>query len=901
MPILLTEQGCASSVAVRTSLNHDLELNFPQAHSLSLSDHILLHHDEHMEFLSRWLGASYAPKKPAPKVNDAQSRLLRFNRILSSIGQLCNQKRNLARETTTLNELQDLFNRLTQVIRDESRAPQPHACVQLAASQQVYALVNRAASISYHQGCIHSAVALMSALVDSEEESFLKSRGFAKSLTRLVTKVIDNEEIELQPDTESLILELLFTIAAKIRLQPDILPSWFTLSRRAELDLGDEKTRASFGFTRAQDFPLCYILVDRIYKEGRTGDFARTALLYLFEATSKSSDLAVYMVESSICTLMGSGLGALYSQLSRELSIIHPDALLPPVLAMSDYDTRQTKATVESAFNDAHIAHISTFVSYIFFWTDILDHVKRSDVKQALLDNFEILFIQQLLYPSILQSSDVDAGSATAILTYIEAIVSAIEHPALIDTILSYILAIDNKSSATRLPEARGIDTDEDIPTLQRRESLLAMTQSGNLEDIVEPTLFTLVDLILNNLSSANAQAVFAALRLSATILRRQSSYAIGTLLKVTPPVINLPKRRVGIVAIELDHYMQLASRVSNRGLEIALGALVDDTRLQMEGSKTVAVVTPTEHLMLSLADGTFLPQLMSMLSGWFTNGVEVNLALSQTLVAIARLPQIRLESWISLPASLPAAEGSVRSRPWQQYLDSDEMAAFVAIKRGYARPSWPVEGVPTLYDALDSLVTQFEAVRSTVANMDSLMRSRKLMLASGTSEGPDMAPSLPPTPLASRHPSFSIKEAQTLQSPSKSVSLASGGGEAHKQGQGDGQSSSSLGPSADDSSDQPRTVNTPSMQARSELSQPRLRAHQIFRPPPAETPSTTDVLMSQIPFSSPGQGGNLVTRSASLNHVLTNSVILQEFILEVVAVLHVRASLFADIELDTS
>ncbi len=61
-----------------------------------------------------------------------------------------------------------------------------------------------------------------------------------------------------------------------------------------------------------------------MHHEGRVGDFARTGLLYIIEAASSSIDLEQWIVESDLATLMASGLGALYSQLSRyELPMIY--------------------------------------------------------------------------------------------------------------------------------------------------------------------------------------------------------------------------------------------------------------------------------------------------------------------------------------------------------------------------------------------------------------------------------------------------------------------------------------------------------------------------------------------------------------------------------------------------
>ena len=71
------------------------------------------------------------------------------------------------------------------------------------------------------------------------------------------------------------------------------------------------------GVTQKEDFPLCYQLIDHVHHEGRIGDFARTGLLYIFESASKAMNLEQWIVNSDLPTLMATGLGALYSQLSR--------------------------------------------------------------------------------------------------------------------------------------------------------------------------------------------------------------------------------------------------------------------------------------------------------------------------------------------------------------------------------------------------------------------------------------------------------------------------------------------------------------------------------------------------------------------------------------------------------
>jgi hypothetical protein len=167
---------------------------------------------------------------------------------------------------------------------------------------------------------IREAVAVFGALIDSEEEEFLVNERFAHALMIFVDRTSGSGNLFVGEDTEGEIVELLFGIAAKIRLQPEILPVWFRKreeSRQRRSSDRSSKADDFVGVTSKEDFPLCYQLIDHVHHEGRIGDFARTGLLYIFESASKSPELEQWIVESDLPTLMASGLGALYSQLSR--------------------------------------------------------------------------------------------------------------------------------------------------------------------------------------------------------------------------------------------------------------------------------------------------------------------------------------------------------------------------------------------------------------------------------------------------------------------------------------------------------------------------------------------------------------------------------------------------------
>ena len=240
-------------------------------------------------------------------------------------------------------------------------------------------------------------------LIESEEEAFVENPTFSTSLTNLLVKITGVNGTRLGLDTESKVAELAFNITTKMRLNPEILPAWFSTTpgsaqqQRAERG-GTGEAREKFeGRTQRADFPLFYILIDYIHHEAKVGDFARTGLLYIIEAAASSTALEQWIVESDLATLMATGLGALYSQLSRKLVIDHLPHDLPPILALSDYEHPASSYEITSSCSPDFQSHLETFLSHLLFWQDVLNHCKSPEVKSTLLEHFQVIFLQQLL------------------------------------------------------------------------------------------------------------------------------------------------------------------------------------------------------------------------------------------------------------------------------------------------------------------------------------------------------------------------------------------------------------------------------------------------------------------------------------------------------------------------
>jgi len=226
----------------------------------------------------------------------------------------------------------------------------------------------------------------------------VQNDNYSKSLMNLLVRITGANSIRLGSDTELEVIELSFNITTKIRLEPEVLPAWFTARQHDDsTDDGQDEHEKFTGKTHKEDFPLFYLLIDYIHHEGRIGDFARMGLLYIIEAAAHSVPLEQWIVESDLATLMATGLGALYSQLSRKLVIDFPFGELPPILALSDYEHPITTMEIVSSASSDFQGHMATFLSHLSFWQDVLEHCVSVEIKQTLLEHFQVIFLQQLL------------------------------------------------------------------------------------------------------------------------------------------------------------------------------------------------------------------------------------------------------------------------------------------------------------------------------------------------------------------------------------------------------------------------------------------------------------------------------------------------------------------------
>lgn len=204
---------------------------------------------------------------------------------------------------------------LRRILLDETRASVPHLCIEYAASAQIYLVVTQVASLCATSTVAHEVISLLNVLVECEEGEFLQNPGFANATTNLALKL--SVDANLEADVEAGLFELLFSIAAKLKLQPECIAYWFKPNARRGTESPPEPSNDKLLRSREQEFPLFYLLLGNLHHERRVGEFARTGLLYIIESTAHSEALEKWVIESDLAAMMASGLGALYSQLNR--------------------------------------------------------------------------------------------------------------------------------------------------------------------------------------------------------------------------------------------------------------------------------------------------------------------------------------------------------------------------------------------------------------------------------------------------------------------------------------------------------------------------------------------------------------------------------------------------------
>lgn len=522
-------------------------------------------------------------------------------------------------------------------------------------------------------------------------------------------------------------------------------------------------------------------------------------------------------------------------------------------------------------------------------------------------------------YPSLLESSDVDGGSTSAVLTYLYRMLEVIDQPDLIHRILHYLLASPSESDPPH-------DKATARMSMSRRRSLDLLAAFAEEAARPEPSLFNLVDLILMGIRSTNRQTVVATLRLLTVILRRHHSFA-GSLIKTTPSEQET-RRTVGALNAELQQFLSMAtSIVDDPTLDESYDNYLKDASYILESRLFILppggnfVDGPADRPLDVRKDDAILRELLGLLETFFTNSVVVNLALTEAITSLASSNLVSLDGWLLVepshyeykPGETPVSSipepGADGANP-EQAVDP-----LTLIRLAYKEPTWSSENVPPVTASLQRLVKQIQQWRREVADFDVLIAARRDLL-----HHEDQPPRRDRRRQSSEPSPYAPVE-RPLQRAAESLSPARGRNvqpdaprpvSQHRAGFGSPLQEQSLRPPPSRGQSRTRTVVAEDLRRRlampfpvdgpSSSSQSQPQSQPQSRPGSAQQSESESVSGDSDSIGGSGAGSGQQAEAegttrpeVTLGHVLTNTVILYEFILELAALVQVRASLFEE------
>ncbi|KAJ7046768.1 Retinoic acid induced 16-like protein-domain-containing protein [Mycena alexandri] len=353
------------------------------------------------------------------------------------------------------------------------------------------------------------------------------------------------------------------------------------------------------------EFLLFNYLLRFVHREGQIGDFARAGLLFLMDVAmspgepahrladtaSVSSDpapsdpitdaalaLAEYILDGDFSEVLGAGLGAVYSLLPSKLVFRPPtpsaDARSGMIIGTTGPETEDEKEMmevakdrsramgIEDAANPDFKSRLDHFLKLLEFLQDVLRRNVVHDtmdasalvgtaIVQSILDAVRRIFLENVLYPSVLECSDAD-GSAVAVMSYIEVMIRTLQEGQLSDLLVNFLMSEDNDEVRSRQRHHSVLTLGGDAPPqaksadkqakLRRRKSsamvLLEMEapdSNRQSEYFTSMGRFTLKDLLLSNLRSQSQATSTSALQLLQSMLLQHSQLCVDRLLVVIP------------------------------------------------------------------------------------------------------------------------------------------------------------------------------------------------------------------------------------------------------------------------------------------------------------------------------------------------------------------------------
>lgn len=512
-------------------------------------------------------------------------------------------------------------------------------------------------------------------------------------------------------------------------------------------------------------------------------------------------------------------------------------------------------------------------------------------------------------------------GSTSTVLLYLCRLLESIDQPKLVHRTLRFLMAAPTDTEPS-------LDVSQNLHkkhlSVSRRKSLdMLATLAEAEEQQPSPSLFNLADLILMSIKSQNKETIVSTLRLLTVIVRRHHPFA-GSLIKTKEPV-SAPHRTVGAFNEELRRYLSFATAIIddptlNDSFEYYSkdAALVLESRLFIPSPGSSILDGPADQpLDLSLDDAIFT-EILNLLDRFFSNSVTVNLGLTELITSLASSNLISLNGWLLVdPAnyeyesdvpptamkSSTVTEGNTSDIDDEQTEIVDPLAA---IRKSLAPTSWSDGHEAVIAKTLRKLTEHLEDWRRDIPDFDILVAARRDLLHSDDDDdisrnqrsiNTSRQPSQPPTTHSTKPP-LSPRGRAISNSINQDGPLSSTPGSLPR---------STIGSPLREPSIQSPVSSSPARRpvAVEDLRQRLASSYRVHK----TTEQPTSALQENKPTNDnqtdgpvdgseqsnheppPAQNETVVT----LGHILTNAVILYEFILELAAMVQVRGTLFEE------
>ncbi|KDQ33280.1 hypothetical protein PLEOSDRAFT_1099252 [Pleurotus ostreatus PC15] len=360
------------------------------------------------------------------------------------------------------------------------------------------------------------------------------------------------------------------------------------------------------------EFLLFNYLLRFVHREGNIGEYARIGLLYLMdvamspcEPTHRLGDtqsslpaagsdpimdaalaLAEYILDGDFSEVLAAGLGAVYSLLPTKLEfrpMAESEASPPGGMviggtgpAVEDEKERREVAKdqrramgIEDASSPDFKLQLEHFLKLLQFLQDVLKRnvtqgrldsslepsaLIGAAIAQSILDAVRQVFLENILYPSVLECSDAD-GSAVAVMSYIEVMICTLRDGQLSDLLVNFLMSEDNDeirsnprpasllslNSAPPQTRSSGPPASRQTKLKRRKSSAMALLEmeapdsNRPSEYFTSMGRFTLKDLLLTNLRSQSQATATSALQLLRTMLLCHPQLCQDRLLIVIP------------------------------------------------------------------------------------------------------------------------------------------------------------------------------------------------------------------------------------------------------------------------------------------------------------------------------------------------------------------------------